>query len=55
MSKNQVERLYKNIKILVDTNMLEEEFEVFASENPDLNNIDGLNDIIEDEISYWEE
>lgn len=52
---NEIKRLYKNIKILVDTNMLEEEFEVFAQENPNLDSIKELNDIIETEISYWEE
>ncbi|WP_168198241.1 hypothetical protein [Crassaminicella thermophila] len=52
---NNIERLYKNIKILVDTNMLEEEFKVFAEENSDVTTIEELNDVIETEISYWEE
>ncbi|WP_168198305.1 hypothetical protein [Crassaminicella thermophila] len=52
---NNIERLYKNIKILVDTNMLEEEFKVFAEENSDVETIEELNNVIETEISYWEE
>ena len=50
---NQVDRLYRNIKILVEASALDQEFEVFAEENPSLNSIEGLNEIIESEISYW--
>lgn len=51
---NNLERLYNNLKVLIDTGAFEEEFKVFISENSDLNSISELNEIIETEISCWE-
>lgn len=50
----EIDRLLKNLKILIKAGMLEGEFAVFSDENPNVNSISELNDIIECEISYWE-
>lgn len=52
--KSPLKRLLDNIKILQEANALEAEFGVFISENPKLDSISELNDIIESAISYWE-
>lgn len=48
-----IERLFHNLKIFIEAEVLDEEFEVFIQENPDLNSISELNQIMEDEMSYW--
>jgi hypothetical protein len=48
-------RLLYNIQILQEVGLLEEEFNIFNQENPDLSSIDELNKTIETEMSYWEE
>lgn len=53
--KNNIERLFDNIQKFVKAGVLEEEFKVFASENPELDSIEDLCEIMEDEISYWDE
>ena len=57
IKRTEIDRLFSNLKILTDAgfNCFEENFKIFASEYPDCNSISELNDIIEDEISYWEE
>lgn len=52
---NQIKRLWENLKILNEAQCLDNEFEVFAEESPECNDISELNDIIESEISYWAE
>lgn len=49
-----IERLLSNIKIYQNAGVLEEEFEVFAAENPGVSSIEELCDLMEDEMSYWE-
>lgn len=49
-----LERLLSNIKIYIAAGVLEEEFAVFNSEYGDIDSISELNDIMEDEMSYWE-
>lgn len=48
-------RLLYNIQILQEVGLLEEEFNIFDQENPNLVSIDELNETIETEMSYWEE
>lgn len=50
---NQIERLFKNLKIFIEAGELDNEFAVFAAENPDCDSISELNQLMEDEISYW--
>jgi len=50
---NQIERLYKNLIILIDAEAFNAEFQVFVEENPDVDSLNELNEIIESEISYW--
>lgn len=52
---NQLERLYKNIKEYINVGALDAEFEVFIAENPNLDSIAELNEIMESEKSYWPE
>ncbi len=52
---NEVERLFNNIKTLTECGTLVAESKVFAEENPELDSIGELNDIIEDEISCYSE
>lgn len=47
---NEIEKLYKNINIFIMCDCLEEEMQVFAEENPNLNSLEELNEIMEDEI-----
>jgi len=49
-----IERLFSNIKIYQNAGILEEEFGVFATENPEVGTIEELCDIMETEMSYWE-
>lgn len=48
-----IERLFHNLKIFIEAEVLDEEFAVFVQENPDLDSISKLNKIMEDEMSYW--
>ena len=50
-----LERLLRNIKVFIEAGVLDEEFAVFVEENPELHSLSELNQIMEDEISYWEE
>lgn len=50
---NQIERLLKNLKIFIEAGELDNGFDVFATENPDCDSISALNQLMEDEISYW--
>jgi len=50
-----LERLLRNIKVFIEAGVLDEEFAVFVEENPELDSLSELNQIMEDEISYWEE
>lgn len=52
---NDLERLYNNIKAYIDAGVLDAEFAVFIAENPELEFIDELNEIMESEMSYWPE
>lgn len=52
---NQIERIYRNIRIYIDQGALDDEFEIFAAENPDCDSISELNEIMESEMSYWAE
>ena len=52
---NEILRLLKNIKIFLEPDTLDAEFKVFAAENPDLDSVSELNDIMEEEISYFPE
>lgn len=49
-----IERLFSNIKIYQNAGVLEEEFKVFATENPKVKSIEELCNIMETEMSYWE-
>lgn len=49
-----LQRLLSNIKIYQEAGVLEEEFQVFMDEHPNLNSISELNDLMEIEMSYWE-
>lgn len=51
---SHVSRLLKNLKIYIQTGVLEEEFEIFAQEYPELDSISELNQLMEDEMSYWD-
>lgn len=51
---NGLERLLSNIKIYQEAGVLEEEFQVFINEDPNLNSISELNELMETEMSYWE-
>lgn len=51
----RLSRLLYNIQILDEVGLLEEEFSIFAEEEPDIKTIDELNETIETEMSYWEE
>lgn len=51
----RLSRLLYNIQILNEVGLLEEEFNIWAEEEPDINTIDELNETIETEMSYWEE
>lgn len=51
---NNLERLLSNIKVYQMAGVLEEEFDVFISENPEIDSISELNDLMETEMSYWE-
>lgn len=53
--QNQVKRLYNNLKILVNSKVFDEEFDTFIYEYPNLDSIEELNNVIEEEISCWEE
>lgn len=55
MPNNELLRLLKNLKTLIEIGVLESEFKVFAVENPELDSLTELNEIIESELSYWEE
>ena len=46
---NEVERLAKNIKVFIETGCLEEEMRTIAEENPHLDDLGELNDIMETE------
>ena len=50
---NEVERLAKNIKVFIETGCLEEEMRTIAEENPHLDDLGELNDIMETEIGYF--
>jgi hypothetical protein len=50
-----IERLLRNVKVFIEAGVLDEEFAVFVEENPELDSLSELNQIMEDEISYWEE
>lgn len=50
---NEVERLAKNIKVFIETGCLEEEMRMIAEENPHLDDLGELNDIMETEIGYF--
>ncbi|WP_157833807.1 hypothetical protein [Ruminiclostridium josui] len=52
---SRLSRLLYNIQILQEVGLLEEEFNIFDQEEPDITSIDELNEIIETEMSYWEE
>ncbi|WP_193774821.1 hypothetical protein [Vallitalea guaymasensis] len=56
-NKSQMERLFENLKILIANGVLEDEFEVWVSEEDSstIETLEELNDTIEDEISYWNE
>ena len=52
----EVERLLKNIKIIVDQNALEAEFEACAAdEQYAIESIEDLNAYLEESMTYWEE
>jgi hypothetical protein len=51
---SSIMRLLFNIQILQEVGLLEEEFNIFDQENPDLNTLDEINEIIESEMSYWD-
>lgn len=51
---SRLSRLLYNIQILQEVGLLEEEFNIFDQEDPDITSIDELNEIIETEMSYWE-
>lgn len=48
-------KLLSNIKILVEAGVLDDEFKAFSEDHPNVDSIAELNDIISDEISYWDE
>lgn len=52
---NEVERLAKNIKVFMEAGCFEEEMRTIAEENPHLDNLGELNDIMETEIGYFDE
>jgi len=49
---NQIQRLFNNIKTYIEAGVLDAEFAVFAEENPNLDSIEELNEIMESEMSY---
>jgi exonuclease VII small subunit len=52
----EVERLLKNVKILVSQNALEAEFEACAVDDREIvESIEDLNDYLEESMTYWEE
>ena len=51
---SEIERLYRNLKHYIEMDVLDDEFGVFISENPELDSISDLNEIMENEMSCWE-
>lgn len=51
----EILKLFKNIKVLVENNCLEEQFKTIADEyqNNVIMTLQGLNHILENEISYF--
>lgn len=49
-----IERLFHNIKIFLEVGVLDDEFAVFISDFPQIENISELNEIMEEEMSCWE-
>lgn len=49
-----LQSLLSNIKIYQEAGVLEEEFQVFMEEHPNLDSISELDDLMEIEMSYWE-
>jgi hypothetical protein len=50
-----IERLFRNLKIFIEAGVLDEEFAVFIQDYPNCESIGELNEIMGDEMSYWEE
>ena len=50
-----IERLFHNLKTLIEAGVLDDEFSVFIQDNPEMDSISELNEIIEEELSCWEE
>jgi hypothetical protein len=48
-----LERLFCNIKVFIEAGVLEDEFNVFIAEYPELDSIRKLNEVMETEIAYW--
>lgn len=52
----EVERLLKNIKIMIDQNALEAEFEACAIDDQYIvESVEDLNAYLEESMTYWEE
>ena len=50
---SEVKRLAKNIKVFIEMGCLDEEMRTIAEENPHLEDVGELNDIMEEEIGYF--
>lgn len=50
---SEVKRLAKNIKVFIEMGCLDEEMRTIAEENPHLDDLGELNDIMEEEIWYF--
>lgn len=50
---SEVKRLAKNIKVFIEMGCLDEEMRTIAEENPHLDDLWELNDIMEEEIGYF--
>lgn len=48
-----LERFFHNLKTYIEADVLDDEFATFISEKPDIDSISELNEIMEDEMSYW--
>lgn len=52
-SKSELMRLLDNLNLLIVNEVLDDNFKIFNQEEPNLDSIEELNELIESEISYW--
>lgn len=50
---NEIERLLKNVKAFTEAGCLDEEMQAIADGNPGLDRLSELNDLMDDELSYF--